>query len=337
MTLTQAAIITRRSILGGIVLTIATIVGFIGYNMWHNYYLSTLPPVEEKPEIKFGVLPPPTFPPSNVSSSNYSYSLDTTTGGLPQTPKLLKVYFIPQAGITLLTSEKSKSLAEKLGFIPEPQVLSHTQYRFSDGQGGNLETNLLTGNFSFQREVASSSAQTTSLSDRNQVANELKIYLESKGLLTEELRSGRDNVIFGGDLGEAKSAVVSLIPADVDKLPIVTATFNHGLVKTTINAYEDELSKFTKVQYTFWPIDLTTFSTYPLKSAEKALAELRAGEGYVSLEPSNPKVSISSVYLAYYQSEQYSPYLQPVFVFEGPGFAALIPAISQTNTTPSGN
>lgn len=327
MTLTQAATITRRGIITIIVLVVLAVAGSIGYNIWYQNYLASLPPVEEKPEMKFGPLPKLVFPTSSVSSSNYSYSLDTVTGGLPQTPKLLKVYFIPQYGVTLLAPERSKQLAESFGFGLGPEVLSSTKYKFNDSQGGQLLIDLVTGNFSFQRKNnALSILQAEKLLEKEKIVVDFKNLLLSRNLLNEELSDGKNNVIFDVD---AKIAIVSLWPKDFDNLPIITADFNQGLVKATVTGLEEEQDKYPEASYTFWTIDNTTFSTYPLKTTEKAFADLKSGQGHISLEPKNPQVSISSVYLAYFQSEEYSPYLQPVFVFEGPDFAAIIPGVDQ--------
>ena len=45
------------------------------------------------------------------------------------------------------------------------------------------------------------------------------------------------------------------------------------------------------------------------------------------MEPRTSSASITKVYLAYYLSEEYSNYLLPVFVFEGPQFAGMVPAV----------
>ncbi|MCL4365698.1 hypothetical protein M1437_00535 [Patescibacteria group bacterium] len=81
MTLTQAATLVKRLVIFSAVTLFLGLGSFIGYKIWYAYYLAHLPPVEEKPDIRFGLLPPVDFPKSNVTSSNFSYSLDTVTGG----------------------------------------------------------------------------------------------------------------------------------------------------------------------------------------------------------------------------------------------------------------
>lgn len=337
MTLTQAAVWTKRGIIGTVVSIILITAAVTGFRMWYQYQLSLKPPVEEKPEMKFGPLPAVQFPPGGVASSNFSYSIDTVTGGLPQTPKLFKVYFIPQTSISLLSSDRAQKLAESLGFSDSPEVLSSAQYEFTDGKGGILTINLTTGNFHIQKqteETATNSAQlnTVSLPGKEQLTTGFKNYLTERNLLTKDLENGKTNVIFRGPSPDKwETAYVSILPSDWDNTPTVTASFNHGLVKATVQAAKDGTSKYININYTVWQSDKTTYSTYPLKTAEQALADLRSGLGFVSIEPAGAQVSISSVYLAYFQPEDYSPYLQPVFVFEGPGFTALVPATARQN------
>src|SRR5258708_2433232 len=128
MTLTETAQLTKRVLLISLVLLVIAISGWISYQVWYyKYYLPNKPAVEVLPEVKFGILPRPVLPKSEISSSNYSYSLDTETGDVPTTlPKIAKVFFVPQLGTTLLSSNRATNLAEKLGFTQGPENISST-------------------------------------------------------------------------------------------------------------------------------------------------------------------------------------------------------------------
>lgn len=342
MTLTQAARLTRLSLLSFLILIILSAVGLIGYQFWYkNYYLPSLPPVEEKAEEKFGPLPPLNMPASSVSSANFSYTLDTNTGILPQNPKLIKVYFIPQVGISFLAAEKAKTLAKKLGFNQEPDILSDTEYKFTDSQGAILTINLNTANFHLQKPPSTPSAQLspTPLPEENQLIAAFKNYLTAKDLLPNELQNGATKTTFSSSSrATSKTAEISLWPENIDQLPLVNPLFNKALVRATFINTQEEGDRFSEINYVFWPIDKSTYSTYAIKNTETAFAELKSGKGAVVVEPDYPQVSITSVHLAYYQPIEYTPYLQPVYVFEGPKFAALVSAIdysSQNPQTPS--
>lgn len=71
-------------------------------------------------------------------------------------------------------------------------------------------------------------------------------------------------------------------------------------------------------------------ATYPIKTAQQAFDELKAGKAYIANYYAQDKqVLINNVYLAYYLGEQDQEYMTPIIVFEGPkGFLAFVSAIS---------
>lgn len=316
-------------------------VGFIGYKIWYQYYLSTLPPVEEKPDLKFGSLPHPNFPKVAVSSSNYSYSLDTQTGGLPKVgvdsgfEKIIKVYFITKSFASLLSADRSQTLAEKFGIFSTPQILSETKYQFNSDKK-TLLVDLDTGNFSYSKEATISA--TKALDDDNKLVSDFERFLNLIGYMKDDLKTGRTKVILlkndSGKLSptslrsEAVGALISLWPAPIDKKSIFTPDFNKALVNATVLTSAQNLEDYLFIDYIYYPIDTTTFGTYPTKTADEAFNDLKNGLGVVVVEPLKPQVSISSVYLGYFLPEVYSPYLQPIFVFEGPNFVAYVPAVN---------
>lgn len=321
MTLTQVAIITRRGVIASAALIILSIITAIGYRVWYTYYVSTLPPTEEKADLKFGVLPKINLTQSKVSSSNYSYSIDTETGGLPQMPKIIKVYFIPRASIiSLLAPDQSQQMAQDFGFNAGREVVTPTSYQYFNQSGGSFTFDLITGNFHYQKITATPSATlNSSPGDQSKIATDFKEFLKSKGLLNSDLAAGRTKVTDN----------VSIWPSNFDNLQIITASPNLGLVRALTQNAVGGSEKYPRVDYTYWQIDNTTFGTYPLESVESAFAKLQSGGGFVMEESPSPKVSITKASLAYFESEEYTPYLQPVYLFEGPSFSALVPAIKQ--------
>lgn len=324
MTLTQAAKITRIGILLLTITIVASSTFYIGYKIWYARYLSSLPPVEEKPDPKFGILKTPNLPASSVSSSNFSYSIDTTTGNLPVFEKIAKVFIMPPNTITLLAGEKSQGLAQKFNLDSTPQILSETKYKYA-GPGAFLTVDLDTGNFSYTKEATKSAAIEDS---SDQLTNGFKITLNSLGILPDMLKNGSSKVTF---LDQNKqTAQISLWPQDIDKKPILTSDPDKALVHAQVIKSANDLGNYISLNFTFWPVDTTSFATYPLKSTQEAFDALRSGKGVILVTPTSPQVSITNIFLAYYQSNQYSPYLQPIYVFEGPNFQASVPAIADS-------
>lgn len=341
MTLTQTAILTKKVIAIFLVISFLSTISFTAYKIWHAYYIAHLPPVEEKPDPKFGLLPYPDLPTSTVSSSNFSYSIDTSTGSLPKIgvdvgfDKIMKVYYISKSFATLLSPEKSQTLADKFGFSVKPEILSETDYKFRD-ENKTLNVNLDTGNFLYAKEATESGNQ--ALDNDDKLVTDFENVLNSLGILKDELKKGRTKITllkFNGSnfvptnlRAEAKAAQISIWPENVNTKSIFTPNFNKALVSAIIIKSADNLDNYLSLQYIFYPIDTTTKATYPIKTTETAYADLKSGKGVIIIEPTKAQVSISSIYLGYYFSENYTPYLQPVYVFEGQNFVAYVPAIT---------
>lgn len=348
MTLTQTAAIVRRVIAISIAALILGTASFIGYRIWYAYYLAHLPPVEEKPDTRFGLLPPINFPTSKVSTSNFTYSLDTTTGGLPKVgidpsfEKIAKVYFVTQTFASFLSSDRAGALAANFGLINTAEILSDTRYKYTDQQK-TLTVDLDSGNFSYRNEATVSAK--SDLDNDNKLVADFEQVLTTLGAMRDDLKTGRTKVILLRDSGgtllptqlrsEAVAIQISLWPSPINKKSIFTADFDKSLINATVLGSADKLENYLSLGFTYYPIDASIFATYPIKTAEVAFEELKSGKGVVIIEPKSPQVSITSVYLGYFLSDDYSPYLQPIFIFEGPNFVAYVNAISGEFQSPA--
>lgn len=327
MTLSQTAIIAKQVITVSIITLIVLTISFIGYKIWYGYYLAHLPPVEEKPDVKFGILPLPDFPKAAVSSSNYSYSVDTTTGNLPKIgvdkgfDKLIKVYFVTKTFASLLSGEKSQKLAEKFNITTKPKILTETKYEFEEN-GKTLSIDLDSGNFAFKQEASPSGQE--SLNEDSKLTDDFKNILSNLGVLKEDLAKGKSKI-----LNEEQTSQISIWPAAIAGKDIFTAQFNTSLVNAVVFDSASDLKNYLSLDFTYYPIETSTFATYPIKTTEQAFEDLKIGKGVVIIESEKPNVSITSVSLGYFLPEKYNPYLQPIFVFEGPNFVAYVSAISE--------
>ncbi|MBI2593691.1 hypothetical protein HYW44_03540 [Candidatus Daviesbacteria bacterium] len=335
MTLTEASALTKK---GLIVTAITIFIALATWGIWHYYYnyiyLPGLPPVVEKPTLAFGPLPKLKFPDPTVASSNFSYSLDTETGALPEKlPELFKVYSIAQLATDLLALDRAKNLAGALEFNKNPEAISPTQYKFLDDiSGGELIVDLDTGNFKFRKNYATSSGDNferiEDFINEDKQSQSFKNFLSSRELLKDQLKNGRTRVTYNNPVKkDSTQATINLWQENVEDIPIVTPKFNEGLIKTISINNQNLNKKYISMDYIFWPIDLNNFGTYPIKKVDEAFEELKNGEGFIAIEPLRGNVSISKIYLAYYLSEEYTNYLQPVYVFEGSGFASIVQAV----------
>lgn len=326
MNLTQAAKITRIFIIVFFVTFMLGTSTYIGYKIWYSHYLASLPAPEEKADPKFGVLKLPILPQSDVSSSNYAYTIDTNTGNLPDFGKITKVFIMPPVTSTLLAGEKSQNLALKFNLDPNPQIISETKYKYQS-TSASLTINLDTGNFVYQKEASPSTLETIT-DNENQLINNFKISLNQLGILNDQLKNGPSVITFLDT--DKKTALISLWPQDLDKKQILSPYPNKSLVNAKVTKSASDLSNYLSMEVTFWPIDISSYATYPIKSSSEAFDDLRSGNGTIIIVPPSPKVSITDMALTYFQSDQYSPYLQPIYVFTGPNFTAYVAAISNS-------
>lgn len=333
MTLTQTAQLTKQLLIVSVVLI------FLGLITWISItiYINTRPPVTPPPtppNLKYGILPSPLFPTTSFSNTNYTYALDTDTGNLPTgIPDQIKVFFVPIQEATLTSSEKAAELAKKFGFIIGPDVQNQTIYRFKSIKGGTFGVDINTNNFQFQKPEATDSAAPKPglLPDQNQIIKDFKSYLSKQGVSNSSLENGRGTALY--NLTDAKNstyAIVSLFPDIINNLPTVTPSFISGLTRATYTTSPDNNNdRYPNLQFIYWQPDENNFGTYPLKPIQKAFDDLQSGTGIILSAPNKARVSITKIYLAYYQPETYPTYLQPVYVFEGPQFTAYVDAIEK--------
>lgn len=320
ITLTQASSFSRKFIIfSAVILGIASI-GYIGTKIYRAYNPIPEVIVQEEPNLKFGLLLPLKFPLS-VDSSSFTYSIDTVDGNLPAFERLIKVYVIPPPFASFLSPDRAIKLAQSLNLIPIPQIMSETEHKFTNTDS-TLLVNLDSGNFHYSR----TSTPSANLTKDQNLETDFKKFLEKLGLINDSLKSGRVRAENQKDYTQ-----ISIWPGDVDGKRIYTSSDKIALVNAAINGSLDDLSSFLAVNFTFWPIDTTSSATYPLKSAYDALEDLKSGSGIIIQAPDNSRVSLTNVYLGYYESIEYSPYLQPIIVFEGQNFLAYVPAIAKDN------
>lgn len=336
MTLTQTAQLTKQ------ILVIFAILVFLGLTTWVGIaiYIRTRPPVippPTPPNLKFGIMPTPLFPTTQFSSTNYTYALDTETGSLPiNLPNQVKVFFVPIQEATLISSEKAADLAKKFGFLFGPEVQNQTIYKFRNLSGGTFAMDINTNNFQFQKPVATAGASIKgNLPDQNQIIKDFKAFLSKQGVSNSSLDSGRGAVLYNQiDAKNSTFAIVSLFPDIIDNLPTVTPSFVSGLTRATyLSSNENNNDRYLNLQFIYWQPDENNFGTYPLKSIDKSFEELKNSGGVILQAPNKSRISITKVYLAYFQPETYPTYLQPVYVYEGPEFVAYLDAID--NIPPS--
>lgn len=333
MTLTQAAVFTKKGIIGSFIFVLSAIICLIAYQLIYTNLLLPHQKIAILPNRKFGVLPRPQFINSTVSSSSLSYSIDTTTGSLPQgLPAIMNVYYVPQLGTTLLAPDNISKLANSLGFNTGPNVVNTTQYIFTDANGGQITIDLNSANFTFTRPVDPGASYDPILPTSDQIVSNFTGFLSGKNLMKDDLQGGRSNVLFNHtSYRDSDTAIVSIWPKDLNGFKVVTPQFTQSNIRATVTRATDDNSRYIQMEYTYWQPDQTTFGTYAIKPISQAFQELQNGKGTIVENPGGSSASITDAYLAYYEPDTYSAYIEPIYVFEGTNFAAYVPAITEAD------
>jgi len=343
--LTEASILTRKIIRYGLYLLIIVVVGRLLWWGGTTLYSKINPPQPPKPTAAFGKLPKLPFPEGDDHKvENVTYTLQTADGNLPTFPELIPVYQMPEPQSNLQGLEAAKQKAQSLGFSQDGKLSIDKVpniYRFDKiGKPSHLTMNIITGVFSISYDIASDPTVLGQQPPAPTLAvSQAQGYINRAGEDEEEL-SGPTTTEF---LKAEKGAFVpasSLSEADVTKVnifrknygpkgeyPAMTPEMPEANVWMMLSGRTNDV---LAAEFHYFPVDATKNGTYSIKNAQQAWDQLKEGKGYIANpgKRSTTEVIIRKVYLAYYDAGQYTPYYQPVVVFEGDGgFFGYVPAV----------
>lgn len=340
--LTQIAVVSRKTIRFGVYAIILIIIARIVFNFGVSLYKKIFPTPPPEPTVTFGKLPKLPFP-EKEKPENLTYVLETPDGKLPDLPDQELVYFMPPVSSSINVVENAKFKAQSLGFDPNGKPIVENiknVYIFQKtNRPSTLTMNIITGIFSISYNLnADSSAISGSPPTPEQAISSVKGYFGSVGI-TPDFTNGRSthellkleggNFVKVDSLSEAKVVKVNLFRENLGLgKNILSVTPN--MPEANIWAIVSGIRSIIVAEYHYFYLDKQKSGTYPLKSSEEAWEELKKGEAYFANPgtDSNGQITIRRVYLGYYDPGQISEFYQPVVVFEGDeGFYAFVPAV----------
>ncbi len=340
--LSDVAEVSRKVIKYGSIGLVALIVLRMVFNAGRAWWKARNPDPPPPPDVKFGKLPPLTFP--ITEQPKLSYRLETRTGSLPVLDGQFTVYFMPIRKPSLLAYDQAAQIAQRLDFIQEPDKLSETQYRWNSTSPipSSLTIDIITGEFILDRVWQQDPEYLTpSLFISEERAVEVAHnFLSRVELLPNDIREGTNSTsslrVENGQLSPAVSISkaqfmqVNLFRAPVNGIGVVNPLANKGLISLIIAFQREEIKQLVRVEYSYFPVDLDQFASYPLIGVEAAWQRLHEGKSFIAAHGgSGNEVVIRDVYLAYYDSDTPQQFLQPVYVFTGDeGFLGYVPAVS---------
>lgn len=336
------AIDTTRKILkwGGIALgsLLVVITLFRGGIFVKEYFFPTPAP---SPTVTFGVLPALTLP-QNVTKKNFTYSINTVSGSLPNFSDRVNIYQISREEANLLDLRRTRAVAKALDIDSNETRVAPTVYSWTtvDLFSRKLVMDIVSRNFIYTSAFLSYEPLTLSRQfiDELSAKDEARKFLTSASSFPSDIATAKTKTslykIGEGKLSSVKNIAdtqiirVDFFLEDIDKSPILSS----NPMTSPINLLVSNFNGGTVVEANYYHHSVTKVSaTYPIKTAKEAFDELENGKAYIAsaFNTETGSVKIRNVFLAYYLSDEAIDYLMPIIVFtDNDGFYAYVSAIS---------
>jgi hypothetical protein len=341
MTLTELSYYSRRA--APLVIIFFLVIFIFYYSIKLIFLLSKTPeqstisinPVFDKIEV-------PVIK-DTTPSADLTFALDTVEGKPITATSAARVFFIPEPQSKLGYRSKLLLMAKQFGFDKDVKyTLNNDNAFFSDGKN-KLTINITNFNFNYEFDFSNEDNlfSETTLPSESEIKNKAIDFLKSVDRYPGELATGKINIIYfyynpfdqsvttENNPNLANLVEIDFYRTDVDEFPIVYPKYgnspNHLIVtfhKGTIKILKAKISFFEKYE--------EEFGVYPLKTGDEAYRELASGSAVIIANPSkNKDIVIKKMFLAYFDSDEYQKYLQPVYVFLGKNdFVAYVWAVS---------
>lgn len=340
MSLTYTAYTSRNLIkYGGSALIAFVLLWSIGaisikaYKAAHPAYVA--------PTVKYGILPKNVFPAKEFTAKNFTFEF--TNDMVPSFGDQAKVYIIYRSKTEILALEEAKEVAKKFGFESEPSEVRNGVYEFkNESIQKTLTINVLEGDFNLKYPYLND----TSILEAKDMPNKEKAievaisFLESGNKYSSDLEKGEKSVSYWKISDGILTSVSALSESNVikiefyrefldDKWEIVSPQNGTASVSILVSGSTETEKEVIEANFKYANIDRESYSTYPIKTANEAIIDLRAGNYWPASDVSLEAVTIRSMELAYYEPVTLTQYLQPIYVFKGDNnFVAYVPAIA---------
>lgn len=338
MSLTQTAYTSRKIIkFGGIGLIAISLLWSIT-KIIYKAYVTANPPYYP-PTIAYGILPKITFMDQKTEPKTFIFELPNDE--IPTFTDQTRVYIIYRPNTTFLALEEDKKTAASFGFGMKPTEIKPGIYEFRDDVLNKILTvNVLDGDFKMRYPYLTDQLLLVSedLPTKDKAIDIALTFLSQGNKLTDDLKNGLKRVTYwiiqNGAItatesqSQANSVRVDLFREDLNDLKLLSSNYDKTSVSILISGSKTESRKIIEFNFKDISIDRESYATYPIKTAQEAISSINSGNYWTAVDVENKEVVIRRMYLAYFEPNALTNYLQPIFVFEGDnGFVAYVPAI----------
>ncbi|NCU32230.1 MAG: hypothetical protein EOM23_04705, partial [Candidatus Moranbacteria bacterium] len=296
MSLTQTAYVFRNTVkFGGVGIVALALLWMIAKTGYQLYKANN--PTYYAPTVKYGVLPKISFPEKTATAKNFTFEF--TNDAIPNFDDQLKVYVIYRPNTTFLALQEDTETAKAFGFTSEPTEVKTGIYEFKDTTTNKtLTVNVLDGDFELTYPYASDQILLTELEvpNKSKAIEVASDFLDKGGKLTSDLENGDQTVSYwkidSGALksvstqSEANAVRVDFYRKSFDDLGLLSSDFGQASTSVLISGSTVEAKKIIGVSFKDLNIDRESYSTYPIKTGEEAVEELKAGNYWTARDVS---------------------------------------------------
>jgi len=303
------------------------------YKLAHPRYIA--------PTVKYGSLPKTVFPEKTFENKRFTFEF--TNDKTPTFSDQSRVYIIYRSTTKILALEEGKEIAKQFSFENEPTEIDEGIYEFKDEKTNKtLTINVLQGDFKLKYPYLEDPLilEAKNVPNKSKAVEIAASFLESGDKYTDDLKNGEKNVSYWKITDGTLKAVTAQSEANVvkvdffrknleDKWEIISPQTGEASVSVLVSGDEKNEKQIIEASFKYANIDRESFSTYPIKTTEEAMQNLKNGNYWPSSDVTSENVTIRDVVLAYYEPVTLTQYLQPIYIFKGDNnFVAFVTAIN---------
>ena len=346
MTLAETQNTIQRCIVIAIVSTIFFYIAKFGLGVVTDIYDRINPPKKPDPVASFGMLPQLKMTTKTIKGGP-KYTLETTNKTLPKFNDRANVYKFIEAKSAFSSEDQINNLTKKLGFTGDPIKPNPAERIWNDGSGRRtFQSNVVNKNFTMTTNIGKISTiiGLTSPVTTNDAKSAVSNFIKSNGIMDTAdqenmqfdfvLTDVRVNKFVEDKISNGKARIVKVnvhryVKEGTNSYKIYANNAKDSLVSAyATNAKSPE--NFVQLNVTYWPVDYTAKSEYYLSPISQVWEAIVQGKGIIADVKAKQddyydfttiyeiqSIDILTVKLGYYESKEFIPYLQPIYVFEG--------------------
>ncbi|HPT65817.1 MAG TPA: hypothetical protein PK257_00710 [Candidatus Woesebacteria bacterium] len=292
------------------------------------------------PTVRYGTLPKMVFPEKKFEKKNFTFEF--ANDKTPTFSDQSKIYIIYRSKTKILALEDGVKIAKQFGFESDPIEINEGIYEFKDTKTNKMLTiNVLENDFKLKYPYLDDQSilEAKTIPNKNRAIEIASSFLQSGNKYTDDLKNGEKKITYwkisDGTLkavsaqSEANAVRVDFYRNNLEeKWEIVSPQIGEASVSVLISGSDSSEKQIIEANFKYADIDRESFSTYPIKTVEQAMTDLKAGNYWPSSDVNSENVIIREIKLAYYEPVTLTQYVQPIYIFKGDNnFIAFVPAV----------